>query len=400
MKQEDPQKIYLDHAATTRVDFEVFEKMKPYLQEEFGNASSLHSYGQAALKAVDQAREEIRSFFNAKKTSEIIFTGGATEADNIAIQGLASSSDDIDGKHIITTKIEHPAVLDTCKALSRKGFEITYLDVSSDGVVDIANLKKAIRDDTILVSIMYVNNEIGSIQPIRDIGKYLKKLNKERSENDINKIYFHTDAVQALNYLDCNVLRLHVDMLSCSGHKIYGPKGVGVLYVKEGTPIKKISYGGEHEYGLRPGTLNVPGIVGMAAAIKRISSKSPAIEKIANLSKKLTIGITKKIPKTSVLGNPAKKISSIVNINFKKVEGESIMLSLDFEGIACSTGSACASGSLEPSYVIMSLGLAPEDAHGSIRFSLGKDNTDEEIDRLLNVLPPTIKRLRAMSPIK
>ncbi len=399
MKKEK-QKIYLDHAATTKVDPEVFKKMMPYFQEEFGNPSSLHSYGQSSLKAVDNARGEIRTFFNARKTSEIIFTSGATEADNIAIQGLASSSKNFKGKHIITTKIEHPAVLDTFKALAKKGFDVSYLDISPDGVVDIENLKKAIKDATFLISVMYVNNEIGSIQPIREIGKYLKKLNKERDEKKLNRIYFHTDAAQALNYLDCNVLRLHVDMLSCSGHKIYGPKGIGVLYVKDGTPIKKISYGGEHEYELRPGTLNVPGIVGMAAAINKISLKSLINDKITKLSSKLEAGITNKIPKTKVLGDPTKKIPSIININFKKVEGESIMLSLDFEGIACSTGSACASGSLEPSHVIMSLGLKPEDSHGSIRFSLGKDTTEEEIDRVIKVLPPIINRLRVMSPIK
>ncbi len=387
-------KIYFDHAATTPVDPKVLKAMVPYLNEKFGNPSSLHTFGQEAVEGVDQARDQVAEFLGCS-AQEVVFTSGATEADNLAIQGVVKASK-LDKPHIITSTIEHPAVLEACKKLEKKSkAEVDYVKVTQDGLVKVEEVKKLIKNNTILISIMYVNNEVGTIQPVREVGKILEKINKERD----NRIYFHTDAVQAINYLNCNVLHLHVDLLSLSGHKIYGPKGIGVLYVRDGTPIQSIQFGGHQEYDLRPGTLNVPAIVGLAKAIKLIQkSNKSENQKIRKLRDKLLKGILEKIPDVKVNGNLTERMPNNLNISFKNVEGESILLMLDLEGIAISTGSACASGSLEPSHVLMAMGLSHAEAHGSLRITLGKGNTDKEVDKFLEILFSVIGKLRGLAP--
>jgi len=383
-------KSYFDYSATTPVDPEVLEEMLPYFSDEFGNASSIHFYGQKAMFAVDNAREKIADFLNCK-TSEVFFTSGATESDNIIIFGLAKSGD-----HIITSKIEHPAILEPAKKLEKNGVEVTYIDVNSKGLVSVEDIKKSIKENTRLISIMYVNNEIGTIQPIAEIGKLIKDLNKDRK----NKIYFHTDAVQAANYCEMDVENLGVDLVSLSGHKIYGPKGIGVLYKKTGTPVKPIAFGGHQEKGVRPGTLNTPGIVGVGKAIELISENKKENKRIKELRDNLIDGILKAIPKSQVNGDLEKRVPANAHFSFYGVEGESLLLLLDQEGIAASTGSACSSGSLEPSHVLMSLGIDVLLAHGSLRITLGKYNTQEDIDYLIKTLPPIVEKLRKMSPIK
>lgn len=406
-------KIYFDHSATTPMDREVFEAMKPYFYQNFGNASSVHNFGQEAAKAVDQSRQKIAKFLNCLP-EEIIFTSGATEADNLALQGVIKAVKEKVGKskklHLITSQIEHPAILEPAKKLGEQGIEVTYLPVTKKGLVKVEDVKKALKENTVLVSIMYVNNEIGTIQPISEIGKLISNINRTRKGN---KIYFHTDAVQAANFCDLDVKQLGIDLLSLSGHKIYGPKGIGLLFVKKETPIKPIEYGGHHEYGIRPGTLNVPAIVGLGKAIELLSQKSPVSpkarrgEKIKSQNKKikelrdyLIDQILQKIPETQVNGDLEKRIESNANFSFRNAEGESILLMLDMEGIATSTGSACSSGSLEPSHVLTAMGIPDDLAHGSLRITLGRDNTKAEIDKLIEVLPKIISRLRGMSPLK
>ncbi|OGY47225.1 MAG: cysteine desulfurase NifS [Candidatus Buchananbacteria bacterium RIFCSPHIGHO2_02_FULL_38_8] len=386
-------KAYFDHSATTPVDPAVKKAMEPFFGEIFGNASSIHLFGQQAVTAVDNARETIADFLGCK-TNEIIFTSGATESDNIVIQGLTKP-----GEHIITSKIEHPAILESCKEMEKRGVEVTYVNVNQNGLVEIESIKKAIKDNTRLVSIMYVNNEIGTIQPVAEIGQLIKDLNQARKI----KIYFHTDAVQAANYCDINVDRLGVDLISLSAHKIYGPKGIGVLYRRSGVPIKSIQFGGHHEYGLRPGTLNVPGIVGLGKAVELLlddKKRKKENERIKNLRDKLIEEIKKAIPKTQVNGDLEKRTPHNAHFSFYGVEGESMLLLLDQEGIAVSTGSACSSGSLEPSHVLMALEMEPLLAHGSLRVTLGKFNTEKDIDHLIEALPPIVEKLRRMSPIK
>ncbi|MFA5021457.1 MAG: aminotransferase class V-fold PLP-dependent enzyme [Patescibacteria group bacterium] len=386
------QKIYFDHSATTPVDREVLKAMTPFFTEVFGNASSIHAFGQQAIKAVDDSREKIADFLGCK-TNEVIFTSGASESDNIVILGLAKPR-----QHIITSKIEHPAILEPCREMEKQGVEVTYLDVNKKGLVELESVKKAIKENTKLISIMYVNNEIGTIQPISEIGKLIKKENRERKSE--NRIYFHTDAVQATNYCEMNVDQLGVDLVSISGHKIYAPKGIGALYKRAGTPIRPIQFGGHQEYGIRPGTLNVPGIVGLGKAVELISQSKNDNEKIKKLRDKLIAGILAKIPNAIVNGDLEKRVPANAHFSFKGVEGESMLLLLDQEGIAVSTGSACSSGSLEPSAVLMALGMDPLLAHGSLRITLGKFNTEKEIDCLLEKLPPIIEKLRKISPIK
>ena len=407
-------KIYLDHSATTPMDKKVLSAMLPYFNNKFGNPASIHSFGQEALEGVDKAREELSMFLNCAP-DEIIFTSGATESDSLAIKGLIKGLKKQGIKrekmHIITSLIEHDAVLEPLTEQEAKGMEITRLPVKTNGVVDIEKFKKAIRNNTVLVSIMYVNSEAGSIQPVGEIGKIIKKINNNRL-NEWKKcriknrgdrprpIYFHTDATQAINFFDCDVKRLHCDLLSLSGHKIYGPKGVGALFVKDGTPIKAVQMGGHHEKNLRSGTLNVPGIVGLGKAIKLLDKKSQAVnnKKIAKLRDMLVDGITKNTP--DVMLNTDRKIStpSHANFSFLGAEGESILISLDLEGVAVSTGSACASSSLKASHVLLAMGIKPEIAHNSIRFTLGKHTTEAEIKKVIKILPPIIKRLRKMSP--
>lgn len=395
--------IYLDYAATTPVDKEVLKAMLPYFSDKFGNAMSVHSFGQEAQKAVDKARQQTAKFFHCQP-SEIIFTSGATESNNLTIKGIfrAYYSKFKSKPHIITTAFEHHCVLDTCKTLEKEGMaEVTYLPVNKNGIVKIGDVRKAIRSNTILISIMYVNNEIGAVQPITEIGKLLKQIKDKRKPDyktpDLNHYpLFHTDATQAVNYFDCNVEKIGVDLLSMSAHKIYGPKGTGILYVRKNTPIKKIQDGGDQEYKLRAGTHNVPGIVGLGEAISIIKQKT-INKKISGLRDYLIKRVLKEIPKSYLNGDAKKRSPNNANFRFDNVEGEGLVLSLDMEGIAASTGSACSSGALQPSHVLLSLGLKPEQAHGSLRLTLGKYTTKNEINMAVNKIKMVIARLRHVS---
>ncbi len=385
--------IYFDNAATTPVAEEVLEAMLPYFREKYGNASSLHSLGLSSDKAVEKARQQTADFLNCL-TEEVIFTSGATESNNLTVLGLAKS---LGQGHIITTAIEHPAILEPCEALEKEGYELTKLPVSSKGIISLKTLKEAIQPDTFLITIMYVNNEIGAIQPIKEIGQLIKEVNKNRKQ----KIYFHTDAVQAASFFPCDVDVLGLDFISISGHKIYGPKGVGALYVRKGSPLKSIQYGGHHERSLRPGTINTPLIVGLGKALEIVKKRRVKdTEKVNQLSKKIINYILKNIPMASYNGDENLRAPGHVNITFENIEGESLLLLLDAERIAVSTGSACASHSLIPSHVLKAIGLSNEKCHGTIRLSLGRDNTEEEVEVLLKVLPKIIKKIRERSPLK
>lgn len=376
----------MDHAATTPVRKEAIKAMLPFMGRKFGNASSLHSFGAEARKAIEDSRKTIAKMINAEP-DEIIFTSGGTESDNLAIKGIAYTNIS-KGNHIITTKIEHDAVLNSCKWLEKQGFKITYLNVDSEGAIDLNELENSINDKTILVSIMHANNEIGTIQPMEDIGKICREKN----------IPFHTDAVQTFCKEETDVKKMNLSLLSASSHKICGPKGVGFLYIKKGIRIQPLQHGGGHESGLRSGTENVPGIIGMAKsaelAHKEMKSENARLKKLRD---RLIIGLLK-IKDSRLNGSWKKRLSNNVNISFRAVEGESLILSLDKEGIAASTGSACSSRSLEPSHVLLALGLKPIDAHGSLRLTLGKSNTEKEADYALKVIPKIIERLRKMSP--
>lgn len=412
--KREKRKIYLDNAATTQVDEQVFEVMKPYFSEKFGNASSAHQFGREAREAVENARKQTADFFGCD-SKEIIFTSCATESNNLAIKGVVnkilSAIRQAQGMnflpHIITSKIEHHCVLHACEALERDGLaEVTYLPVNKEGLVEIESVEKAIKDNTVLISIMYANNEIGTIQPVKEIGELIRKINvdpstlRQSADRSRKKIYFHVDAVQAVNYLNCNVDYLNADLVSISAHKFYGPKGVGALYIRKGTPIMKIQDGGEQESKLRSGTLNVPGIVGLGAAIQQATkNKEQIIERILKLRNKLIDDVLGKIPNSKLNGSGEKRLPNNANFSFPGAEGEAILLALDLEGIAVSTGSACASENLNPSHVLMALGLAPEQAHSSVRFTLGKHTTEEDIDRVLEVLPGVIERLRKISGV-
>jgi cysteine desulfurase len=388
-------KIYLDNAATTPVHPEVLAAMAPYFSDQFGNASSIHSFGQVARSAVDAARREIAQFLNCKST-EIIFTSGGSESDNLAINGVVESlKSKVESKpHVITSAFEHHAVLDTIIELEADGvIEATYIKPSSDGLIGAESVKKAIKKNTLLVSIMYVNNEIGTAQPVRAIGQMIEKENKTRQ----SRIFFHSDAVQAAEYFEMNVDYLHVDLLSISAHKIYGPKGVGLLYVRSGTPIKHQIVGGGQEHKKRAGTENVPGIIGFAKAIELIDRSKN--ERLKKLRDRLIDGLLK-IPNSRLNGSQEERSPANVNISFLNAEGESILLNLDMEGIAASTGSACTSGSLEPSHVLSAMGLPPEECHGSVRFTLGRQTAAEEIDKVILVMKNIVEKLRKMSPLK
>lgn len=396
-------RIYFDHSATTPVDTQVLRAMLPYLKNNFGNASSLHFFGQKARIGVEKAREQVAKFLSCG-SKEIIFTSGATESNNLAIVGFVRRARALNPKrkiHVITSAIEHPAVFEVCRELKKEEVEVTYLPVSRKGIVKLEDFKKAIQPETILVSIMYVNNEVGTIQPIQEISRIVKEVNTGRGKED--KIYFHTDAVQAVNFCNCRVDFLGVDMLSFSAHKIYGPKGTGVLFVREGTPIFPIIFGGHQERGIRSGTENVAGIVGLGKAVELLNQKSKIKNdnlKIKKLRNKLIKEIIKKIPNAVLNGDLEHRVPGNINFCFKNVEGESILLMLDMEGIAISTGSACSSGSLEPSHVLTAMGISPEVTHGSVRVTLGKNNTEEEVRHLIKVLPGIVAKLREMSPIK
>ncbi|MFA6421993.1 MAG: cysteine desulfurase family protein [Candidatus Buchananbacteria bacterium] len=393
-------KVYFDNAATTPLDPAVFKAMEPFLKNQFGNASSLHFAGRDAKNAVDQAKQKIASFLGCS-AEEVYFTSGATESDNMAIWGPVEAIKRTNSNlkpHIIVSAIEHDAVLEPAKQLARDGADVTFVKPNSKGLMDVNSICKEIKDNTVLISVMYANNEIGTTQPIAEIGKEIKKINDGRK----NKIYFHTDATQAAGYLDMNVKKLGVDLLSFSAHKIYGPKGVGVLYLKKNTPFRAQIFGGHQQNNVRPGTYNVAGIVGMAKAVDIImkTQSQKKNNKLKSLRDYLVRGIKSKIDNISVNGDMEKRLHSNASIIFEGAEGESILLMLSQKGIAVSTGSACSSGSLEPSHVLSAIGVKPELAHGSIRFSLGRFNNKKEVDYLLRVLPPIILRLREMSPIK
>ncbi len=387
-------KIYLDYAATTPCAQEVLEAMRVYFTDEFGNPSSLHSYGQRARKAVEEVRQKIAKFLNAS-AEEIVFTSGGTESNNFALKGIAFANRDR-GNHIITSSIEHHAVIEPCKFLEEQGFEVTYLKVDKYGFVDPKDVRGAITDKTILISIMHANNEIGTIQPIKEIAQ----IAKERG------IYFHTDAVQTFGHLKIDVEELSVDLLSASVHKLYGPKGVGLLYIRKGTKILPFMHGGEQENRRRASTHNVPGIVGFGKAVEIAEGQMEEEAKtLSRYRDKLITGILEKIEEVILNGPPShlpefsqKRLPNNVNFSIKYIEGESLVLSLDMQGIACSTGSACSSRSLEPSHVLLAMGLPSEFVHGSVRFTLGRYTKEEDIDYVLEVLPKVVKRLRSMSP--
>lgn len=380
---------YLDNAATTPVDPRVLKAMLPHFSKNFANASSLHQPGLDNRVAVDRAQAKIARFLGCLK-DEVYFTSGATESDNMAVLGLCRA---LKSKiHVIAAKIEHDAVLEPCRQLEKEGAEVTYLPVNSRGLVELKTLAKNIRENTVLISVMYVNNEIGTIQPIREIGQLIKRLNQKRK----NRIYFFTDAVQALNYCDCRVGRLNVDLLAFSGHKIYGPKGIGALYIRKGTPFVPIIFGGHQQADVRPGTFNVPGIVGLGKAVELLNGKEN--ERIGKLRDYLISRI--KIKGLIINGDLQKRVPGNVNFIFQGVEGESMVLMLSEKKIAASTGSACSSGSLEPSHVLLALGLKPEMAHGSLRITLGRFTKKEDVDALLKELPGIVKKLRQMSPLK
>jgi len=381
-------KIYLDYAATTPVHPEVVKAMLSYFTDVFGNPSSIYSYGQEAKGAVEEARTKVAELIGTR-SEEIIFTSGGTEADNFALKGVTYANEH-KGNHIITTSIEHHAVMEVCKFLERRGFKITYLPVDEYGLVDPDDIKRAITDKTILISVMHANNEVGTIEPIEQIGRIAKETG----------IYFHTDAIQTVGHIPVNVDKLKVDLLSISGHKFYGPKGVGALYVRKGTRLVSLMHGGAQEKRRRAGTENVPAIVGLGKAAELAEQEiGKDAEQLAHLRDKLIKGLVERIDHIRLNGHPSKRLPNNVNISVEFVEGESMLLNLDLEGICASTGSACSSASLEPSHVLLALGLSPEQAHGSLRFTLGRENTEADIERVLEVLPRIVARLRAMSPL-
>lgn len=381
-------RVYLDHAATTPVRLEVYEAMIPYLTDKFGNPSSIHWFGREIRKDVDDARERVARALNVS-AREIFFTSGGTESDNIAIMGSIAALKD-KGRHIITSAVEHHATLDTCKSLEKQGYKVTVLPVDKYGLVSPEDLRQAITKETILVTIMHANNEVGTIQPIEEIGSIARE----------QGVRFHTDAVQTLGNLPVDPGKFHADLLSISGHKIYGPKGVGILYVRKGTKLANISFGGAQERNLRPGTENVPGIMGLATALELAVAEQPQTHKhLVRLRDKLIDGLTA-LPDVILNGHRQQRLPGNVNVSILRVEGESLILSLDMAGIAGSSGSACTSGSLDPSHVLMAMGLDHQTAHGSLRLTLGKSTTEDDIDYVLSVVPGVIDRLREMSPIK
>jgi len=395
-------KIYLDYAATTPVDSRVFEAMKPYFLQGFGNASEIHQWGRKAKMAIEETREKIAKTIGAKD-KEIIFTSCATESINLAhkglIEGIVHSAKCIEKPHVITSSVEHKAVFETCKHLEKLGMaQVTFLPVDKYGMVKVSDVEKAIRPETVLVSVMYVNNEVGTIEPIEEIGQLIKRINQSRIKNLKSRVFFHCDAVQAFQYLDCNVEKLGVDLLSLTGHKFYAPKGIGALYIRRGTPIVRQQDGGGQEFGLRSGTENVPYIVALGKAVELVEqNKVHSAKRIEKLRNKLIEGVLK-IPGVKLTGHPQKRSPHIASFIIPGAEGEAMLLLLDEYGVAASSGSACTTGSLEPSHVLTAMGYKPEESHGSLRFSLGKDTTEEEIDYLIKVLPEIVEKLRKMAP--
>ena len=390
--------IYFDNAATTPVDPRVLKAMLPYLEKEFGNYGSIHSFGQRALAAVDGARDKIAEFLNCD-SQEVIFTSGATESNNLAIQGVINYFLNKNEKvQAITSTIEHPSVLEVFKLLKKKqSVEVDFAPVDAVGVVKLATLKKLVKPNTVLISIMYVNNEIGSIQPITEIAELVRTEKAQRGIKGL-PLYFHVDAAQAVNYLNCDVKKLGVDFLTVSGHKICGPKGIGALFIRRRVKIEPLYVGGHQEYGLRPGTLNVASIAGLGKAFElAIKERRRSSMKLEKIKKFLTREISK-IPETRFNGDLERQLPNIVNVSFKNAEGESILMMLDMKGIAVSTGSACSSGSLEPSHVLMAMGIKPEWSHGSVRISFGRFNTEAEARQLVQSLKAIVAKLRKMAP--
>ncbi|MBI1750575.1 MAG: cysteine desulfurase [Acidobacteria bacterium] len=389
-------RVYFDHNATTPVDREVFEAMLPYFSDEFGNPSSIHSPGQHARKAVEHAREQVAALLGARPM-DISFTSGGTESDNLAILGVVGADERprgstslTTGKHVITTQIEHSAVLETCRALQSHGVEVTFLSVSSDGLVDPEEVRRALRPETVLITVMHANNELGCIQPLEEIGRIAAEAG----------VYFHTDAVQSAGKIPVSVEQLGVDLLAISGHKFYGPKGVGALYVRKGTHLQPVMFGGKHGRDHRPGTENVAGIVGLGkaaeVALKTMETEGP---RLAALRDRLEKDLLAAIPNARVNSSRAPRTPNTANLTFSFIEGEALVIALDLKGLACSTGAACSSGAVEPSHVLTAIGLPAAEARASIRFSFGRLNTEEDVDFALSVVPDAVLHLRKLSPL-
>jgi len=380
-------RVYLDNNATTPLAPEVFEAMRPFYLEDYGNASSIHWYGQRAKAAMETAREQVARLINCRP-SEVVFTSGGTEADNAALVGMVEAAR-AESRHVVTTAIEHHAVLHTAKALEKRGVRVTYVRVGLSGVVDPADVERAVRPETVLISIMHANNELGTIQPLEEIGRVARD----------RDIYFHTDAVQSVGKIPVDVEKLGVDLLSLSAHKLYGPKGVGALFVRKGTILRPLLYGGHHERDRRPGTENVPGIVGLgkAAELAREHLAEDAT-RMSALRDRLEQGILRSVPLVTVNGDPKRRLPNTTSLAFDYIEGEGFVIAMDLRGVACSTGAACSSGSLEPSHVLAAMGKTPEQARSSIRFSLGRFTTAEDIDQTLEIVPAVAEQLRAVSP--
>lgn len=381
-------RVYMDNAATTALRRDVLDAMMPYLTDIYGNPSSLHYFGQEAHKAVENARHQVASELNAED-NEIVFTGCGTEADNMALKGIAEKYQS-KGKHIITSSVEHHAILHTCEYLEKHGFEVTYLPVDEYGMVKAEQVRDAIRSDTILVSIMFANNEVGTIMPIKEIGAVCRE----------KGVFFHTDAVQAVGHVAIDVKAMNIDLLSLSAHKLHGPKGVGALYIRKGIIVPPLLHGGAQERRKRAGTENVAGIVGLGKAIEiACSDIEGTAKRMCYLRDKLINGIEASIPEVKLNGHRTERLPGNVNFSIKYIEGESILLMLDINGIAASSGSACTSGSLDPSHVLLAMGMPHETAHGSLRLTLGDDTTEDDIDYVLEVLPEIVVKLRKMSPL-
>jgi len=388
IEMEQQKRIYMDHAATTRVDPAVVDAMLPYFTQHFGNASSLHSFGRDAYNAMETARSNVAKLIGAEK-DEVIFTAGGTESDNMAVKGIAFRNRS-KGKHIITSKIEHPAIMETCSYLETVGFRVTYLPVDSSGLTDLSELEKAVTKDTILITIQHANNEIGTIQNIEAIGKITEEKN----------VHFHTDAVQSVGKIPVDVKKTHVDLLSMASHKFHGPKGVGALYIRKGVVLDPLVHGGGQEKGLRSSTENIPGIVGMGKAAEIAGNQLvPDGQRVSAMRDKIICKVLEDIPLSYLNGHPTQRLPNNASFRFDSVEGESLVLSLDNKGIAASTGSACSSKKLKPSHVLLAIGLNEVQAHGSLRLTLGRNNTDEEVGYVIEVLPEVVSKMRAISPL-
>ena len=385
---EQQKRIYMDHAATTRVDPTVVDAMLPYFTQHFGNASSLHAFGREAYNAMETARSKVAKLIGAEK-DEVIFTAGGTESDNMAVKGIAFRNRS-KGKHIITTKIEHPAIMETCSYIETVGFRVTYLPVDSSGLTDLSELEKAVTKDTILITIQHANNEIGTIQNIESIGKIAEEKN----------VRFHTDAVQSVGKIPVDVKKARVDLLSMASHKFHGPKGVGALYIRKGVVLDPLVHGGGQEKGLRSSTENIPGIVGMGKAAEIAGNQLvPDGQRVSAMRDKIICKVLEEIPLSYLNGHPTQRLPNNASFRFDGVEGESLALSLDNKGIAASTGSACSSKKLKPSHVLLAIGLNEVQAHGSLRLTLGRENTDEEVGYVIEVLPEVVSKMRAISPL-